>query len=109
MDASSELESRLRRTCGAAGFEPLQIEWLPGALGLRRFARIHARSGTAVARIEAPEDPAGRPAGVAPEPPHEPIRALLERAGLPVPGRLGGDPAAGIDLLEDVGPLSLQN
>ena len=56
-----------------------------------------------------PEDPAGRPAGAAPEPPHEPIRALLERAGLPVPRRLGGDPAAGIELLEDVGSLPLQS
>ncbi|HKA16434.1 MAG TPA: phosphotransferase, partial [Myxococcota bacterium] len=59
--------------------------------------------------IEAPEDPAGRPAGTAPEPPHEPIRALIERAGLPVPRRLGGDPAAGIELLEDVGTRSLQS
>jgi mannose-1-phosphate guanylyltransferase len=66
-----------------AGLEPLRIEWLPAALSLRRFARIHTATRTAVARIEAPEDPAGRPAGVAPEPPHEPIRALLERAVCP--------------------------
>jgi aminoglycoside/choline kinase family phosphotransferase len=109
MDASPALESQLRRTCRAAGLDPVRIEWLPAALGLRRFARIHTRSGSAVARIEASEDPAGRPAGVAPEPPHEPIRALLERAGLPVPLRLGGDPAAGIELLEDVGTLPLQS
>jgi aminoglycoside/choline kinase family phosphotransferase len=108
MDASSALESQLRRVCRAAGLEPVRIEWLAGALSLRRFARIHAAGATAVARIEAPEDPAGRPPGVAPEPPHEPIRALLERAGLPVPRRLGGDPDAGIELLEDVGTLSLQ-
>jgi aminoglycoside/choline kinase family phosphotransferase len=109
VDASPALESQLFRVCRAAGLEPQRIEWLPAALSLRRFARIHATGGaTAVARIEAPEDPAGRPGGVAPEPPHEPIRALLERAGLPVPRRLGGDPAAGIDLLEDVGSVSLQ-
>ena len=110
MDASSALESRVRAACRAAGLEPLRVEWLPAALSLRRFARIHTASGaTAVARVEAPEDPAGRPAGVAPEPPHEPIRALLESNGLPVPRRLGGDPDAGIDLLEDVGRLSLQS
>ncbi len=112
MDASSALETQLRAVCRAAGLEPLDIEWIPGALSLRLFARIHLRSSahaTAVARIEMPEDPAGRPAGAAPEPPHEPIRALLERAGLPVPRRLGGDPAAGIELLEDVGSLPLQS
>jgi len=108
MEAPAALESQLRRVCRAAGLEPLRIEWLPGALSLRRFARIHTATASAVARIEAPEDPAGRPAGVAPEPPHEPIRALLERGGLPVPRRLGADPDAGIDLLEDVGTLSLQ-
>jgi aminoglycoside/choline kinase family phosphotransferase len=108
VSALDALESRLRAVCRAAGLEPLRIEWLPAALSLRRFARIHTGATTAVARIEAPEDPAGRPGGAAPEPPHEPIRALLERAGLPVPRRLGGDPAAGIDLLEDVGALSLQ-
>src|SRR6266850_2217675 len=108
MEAFSALESQLRRVCRAEGLDPLRVEWLPAALSLRRFARIHLPAGaTAVARIETPEDPAGRPAGAAPEPPHEPIRALLERAGLPVPRRLGGDPAAGIDLLEDVGTLSL--
>ncbi len=112
MTERDALESQVRGVCRAAGLEPLRIEWLPAALSLRRFARIHTRSPeipTAVARIEAPEDPAGRPAGAAPEPPHEPIRALLERAGLPVPRRLGADPAAGIDLLEDVGALSLQS
>ncbi len=109
MDAPDALESQLFRVCRAVGLEPLRIEWLPAALSLRRFARIHTSAATAVARIEAPEDPAGRPADVPPEPPHEPIRALLERGGLPVPRRLGGDAAAGIDLLEDVGTLSLQS
>ena len=66
---------------------------------------MHLEAGapapTLVARVEAPEDPAGRPAGVAAEPPLEPIRALLEREGLPVPRRLGADD--GVELLEDVG------
>jgi len=44
---------------------------------------------------------------VAPEPPLEPIRALLEREGIPVPGRLAEDARAGIELLEDVGDVSL--
>ncbi len=109
MSEPDALEPQLLRVCRAAGLEPLRIEWLPAALSLRRFARIHTRTATAVARIETPEDPAGRPASTAPEPPHEPIRALLESAGLPVPRRLGGDPAAGIDLLEDAGTLSLQS
>jgi aminoglycoside/choline kinase family phosphotransferase len=60
-----------------------------------------------VARIEAPEDPASRPSGVAPEPALEPIRSLLARHGLPVPARYGGDAAAGIELLEDAGERSL--
>jgi aminoglycoside/choline kinase family phosphotransferase len=112
VDSHDPLESRLTAVCRAVGLEPVRVEWLPAALSLRRFARIHTSSPVAptlVARIEAPEDPAGRPAGAAPEPPHEPIRALLERAGLPVPRRFGGDPAAGIELLEDVGDLSLQH
>jgi aminoglycoside/choline kinase family phosphotransferase len=107
----AELEPALRRLVARAlAARAVRVEWLPGALGLRRFARVHlagAGPATLVARIEAPEDPAGRPAGAAPEPPLEPIRALLERAGLPVPARLGADEAAGIELLEDVGELSL--
>jgi hypothetical protein len=84
------------------------IELLPSGLGLRRFARVRVAGGpapTLVARVEAPEDPAGRPAGAAPEPPLEPIRALLEREGLPVPRRYGADD--GVELLEDVGDRSL--
>jgi aminoglycoside/choline kinase family phosphotransferase len=85
-----------------------RIELLPAGLGLRRFARVWLASGpapTLVARVEAPEDPAGRPAGSAPEPPLEPIRALLEREGLPVPRCFGADGA--VLLLEDVGDRSL--
>ena len=106
-----EIEAALRRLAARAlGARVARIEWLPGQLGPRRFARLHCAEGVAqsvVARIEAPEDPAGRPPEVAPEPPQEPIRALLEREGIPVPGRLAADPDEGIELLEDVGDLPL--
>ena len=107
----AELEAALRRLVERAlGARTERVEWLPGQLGLRRFARLYLAGGgppTLVARIEAPEDPVGRPAGVAPEPPLEPIRALLEREGIPVPARLAADERSGIELLEDVGDLSL--
>jgi aminoglycoside/choline kinase family phosphotransferase len=111
----SELEPALRDTLSrlardALGAELLAAEPLAAGLGLRRFFRLRLRGGaaaSAVARVEAPEDPAGRPAGVPPEPALEPLRTLLERAGLPVPARLGGDAAAGVELLEDVGDVSL--
>ena len=108
-----ELESALRALvhtalgCDATSFEPIA-----GQIGLRRFLRVRLapRPGgpaTLVARIEAPEDPASRPPGTAPEPPLEPVRRLLEAHGLPVPARFGGDTAAGIELLEDAGERSL--
>jgi aminoglycoside/choline kinase family phosphotransferase len=59
--------------------------------------------------VEAPEDPAGRPAGVPPEPGLEPLRSFLEAHGLPVPRRYGGDPELGIDLLEDAGDEPLRD
>ncbi len=106
-----DLDSRIRALCRDAGLEATRVEWLPADLSLRRFARVHTTSRdtpTLVARVESAEDPAGRPAGVAPEPALEPIRALLEANGLPVPRRFGGDAAQGIDLIEDVGDLSLR-
>lgn len=96
------------RSLGANG---VRIDWLTGELGLRRFARVRLEGGThrsAIARVEAPEDPAGRPAGVPPEPPLEPIRALYEASGLPVPARFGHDEATGVELLEDVGDAALR-
>jgi aminoglycoside/choline kinase family phosphotransferase len=93
-----------------------RIESLRGALGLRIFSRVWLEASetkgdsipkTLVARIDAPEDPQGRPAGVPPEPPLEPIRALLESEGLPVPRRYAADPAHGVELLEDLGEVSL--
>jgi aminoglycoside/choline kinase family phosphotransferase len=106
-----ELEARLRESVRAAlGAEVERIESLPDQLGARHFFRLAlANSSVAslIARVDRPEDPGNRPAGVAAEPPLEPIRALLERSGCPVPGRYGGDPEAGIELLEDVGDVSL--
>jgi aminoglycoside/choline kinase family phosphotransferase len=100
------VRSAVTRALGARAEE---IELLSAGLGLRRFARVRLAPGgpapTLVARVEAPEDPAGRPAGIAPEPPLEPIRALLEREGLPVPRRYGGED--GVELLEDLGDVSL--
>jgi aminoglycoside/choline kinase family phosphotransferase len=85
------------------------VEPLLAGIGLRRFYRLRLASGpgSAILRVDAAEDPGGRPAGGAPEPPLEPIRALLERAGLPVPRRYAGDPGLGLELLEDAGPESL--
>jgi aminoglycoside/choline kinase family phosphotransferase len=93
----------------ALGVPVVGVERVPAGIGLRSFYRLRFRGGpgTAIARLDAPEDPAGRPAGVPPEPPLEPIRALLERAGLPVPRRYAADPARGVELLEDGGPESL--
>ncbi len=87
-----------------------RVEPLAAQLALRRFYRLHLDGdpGCLVARVEAPEDPAWRPAGVGPEPPLEPLRGFLEAAGLPVPARFGGDPARGIDLLEDLGARTLE-
>jgi hypothetical protein len=59
--------------------------------------------------VEAPEEPAGRPSGVAPEPPLEPLRSFLEAHGIPVPRRHGGSRALGIDLLEDLGSRHLDD
>lgn len=104
------MESEIRRLVESQlGVPVVSVAPIRAGLGLRRFFRVATRGGpgTLVARVEAPDDPAGRPAGSAPEPPLEPLRSLLEAAGLPVPARLGGDDARGIALLEDLGDTSL--
>lgn len=110
-EVEADLEVVLRRLVRESlGAELRACEPLAAQLGLRRFYRLHlsgAGPASAVARVDAPEDPEGRPSGAAPEPPLEPIRALLERSGLPVPARLGADEAAGVELLEDLGSRSL--
>jgi hypothetical protein len=91
------------------GVAVLRVEPIAAGLGLRRFLRVHTAGEprSLVVRIEASEDPRGRPASSAPEPPLEPLRSYLAQHGLPVPARFGGDLARGIDLLEDVGSRSL--
>jgi hypothetical protein len=107
--APAEEESLARWASARLGVAVTAVEAIPAGIGLRRFYRLRLAGppGSAIARIDAPEDPAGRPAGVAPEPPLEPVRAFLERTGLPVPRRLAADPARGIELLEDAGSESL--
>lgn len=87
------------------------LEAAPVAAGLsaRRFYRLRTAGHppSLLARVEAEEDPAGRPAGAAPEPPLPPILALLAQAGLPVPRLYGALPKLGALLLEDGGPRSL--
>lgn len=94
----------------AFGRDLASIEWLPAGLGPRRFARLrlaHGEPRSLIARCDAAEDPRWRPAGVAPEPPLEGIRAHLEAQGLPVPRRFAQDADAGIELLEDIDGPSL--
>jgi aminoglycoside/choline kinase family phosphotransferase len=109
-DEDEAVGERVRRAVAQSlGARAERVELLSSGLGLRRFARVRLAAGgpaaSLIARVEAPEDPAGRPAGIAPEPTLEPIRALLEREGLPVPRRYGADD--GVELLEDLGDVSL--
>lgn len=112
-DSHALLERRLRTlVTDTLGCSVAAIAWLPGQLGPRRFARIRlegAEPRSVVARIDAAEDPAARPTGVAPEPALEPIRQLLESHGLPVPRRFAVDEAVEITLLEDVGDVPLRD
>jgi hypothetical protein len=111
--ADAALERRLSELVGnRLGRRVARIEWLSGQLGLRRFARLTLDAGEPlmlVARVDAAEDPAGRPSGSRPEPALEPIRSLLASHGLPVPRRYAADELAGIELLEDVGDVSLRD
>ncbi len=100
------------------GIAVSRIEPLQGALGFRNFSRVWLETSetkrdsvpkTLIARIEVAEDPGRRPTGIPPEPLLEPIRALLEAEGLPVPQRYAADPARGVELLEDLGELSLKD
>jgi aminoglycoside/choline kinase family phosphotransferase len=107
--AAPEAERLGRWAAAQLGVAVSAVEAIPAGIGLRRFYRLRLAGppGSAVARIDTPEDPAGRPAGTAPEPPLEPVRAFLERSGLPVPRRLAADPGRGVELLEDAGSESL--
>jgi len=113
-DAAASAIARLVRR--ALGAEVATIEPVPPGLGSRRFYRVALElrgdsrqlPASVMARLDSPEDPSLRPIGVAPEPPLEPIRSLLEERGLPVPARYAGDSEAGLELLEDVGSHSLE-
>lgn len=104
------------------GRTPARIDAVPAGLGTRRFHRLHFDDGaprTLIARVEpGPSDPSAppaRPSGAAapepppwlPEPALEPLRGFLEAEGLPVPASHGHWPDVGIDLLEDVGDVTL--
>ncbi len=93
--------------------EPGALEPIAPGLGHRSFLRISLpESGPDVPRsvILRVDPPHARVpvAGVPPEPPLEPIRTHLEAAGLPVPKSFGHDAERGLDLLEDVGDLTLE-
>ena len=66
------LEATLKRVVREnLGRGVARIDWIEGQLALRRFARVRLEAGhpaPLVARIDAPEDPAGRPPGGPPEP-----------------------------------------
>jgi aminoglycoside/choline kinase family phosphotransferase len=108
--AAAAIEDEVRAVAAAAlGAAVDRIDALAGGgVGHRAFFRVWLRGGgvrTAIARVDR-----GEPAPEVPnEPPLEPLRAFLEAAGLPVPRRLGGDTARGIDLLEDAGSTTLED
>ena len=98
----SELEIRIETlTRSATRREVTRVEAIAAGLGAHRFFRVHCEGGLRViARV-----PGEAAAGSGPEPPLEPVRALLEEAGLPVPRCFLH--SEDVDLLEDVGSQSL--
>jgi aminoglycoside/choline kinase family phosphotransferase len=105
-----QVRERVRRlACDWLGGRVVALEPIAAGLGTRAFLRIRLAGGkvsSAIARIEMPEDPGGRPLGVPAEPSLEPLRGFLEAAGIPVPRSYGV--AGAIQLLEDVGEQSLE-
>jgi hypothetical protein len=77
-----ELRDRIARVAARCLGEPVrEVHALPAGLGLRRWFRVVAAGRrTAIARLDADEDPAGRPAGVPAEPELEPVRARCSSA-----------------------------
>jgi aminoglycoside/choline kinase family phosphotransferase len=104
------------------GRSPSHCERIPAGLGTRRFYRIRFGAGTPetmIARIEddgtAPLNPGAEdaeplvpnaPAWLT-EPSLEPIRTVLEAAGIRVPASYARQLSPGIDILEDVGECTL--
>lgn len=99
----AEIRALVETQIGAVGSV---AEIAGGGVGHRGFFRVTLAGNpprTLVARIDR-----GEPApGVLPEPPLEPLRSFLAARGIAVPRRLGGDAALRIDLLEDLGDVSL--
>lgn len=118
-EQDGQLEEQLRALHALVtrrfGADRTTLEQVAGGLGLRTFYRICLESEdeacpkSVIARIEAPEDPKGRPAGVPPEPPMEPLLEFFQANQLAVPCSYGGDPDHGILICEDLGSLSLEH
>ena len=108
VEIDAELESWVTEVTGRS---VISSEPMAPGLGHRRFFRLTLSGSdaptTLIARIDPPEGSSDT-TGVAAEPENEPIRALLEQAGLPVPRCHGRDAIRGWDLLEDVGDTSLE-
>jgi aminoglycoside/choline kinase family phosphotransferase len=113
----TQLKSLIESTVGRT---PARLQRIPAGLGTRRFYRIHFDEGapeTLIARIEddgsAPSSQVDVDAKVPsaprwlPEPTLEPIRTRLEQAGIRVPKSYARRIDPGIDILEDVGDLTL--
>jgi aminoglycoside/choline kinase family phosphotransferase len=110
--AEHELESSIDAMCRSTfGAPALRCLPIAAGLGARRFFRValDVAPFSLIARCEASEDASLRPAGVASEPPLEPLRALLEAAGLPVPRAHAASAEHGIELLEDLGDSTLES
>ena len=112
MTVDEEARTRIDALVGSAlGRKIATVASIEAGLGSRRFFRVGLEPpgdpDSLVVRMEGQEDPALRPAGVPPEPPLEPIRSWLDRHGLPVPKCYGSE--AGLALLEDLGPTSLES
>lgn len=109
MIGDAEIERQIRLLIQATlKQDVLAITSVSAGIGLRRFYRVRILGTPTylIARVEMPEDPKSRPAGIAPEPALEPLRSYLESNGLPVPKSYAS--RGGIDLLEDLGDTSLQ-
>jgi len=108
--APEGMEEHVRRSVREAlGLEVESVTPIREGLAVRSFFRVRAQGvpGSVVVRVDAPEDPAGRPAGVPPEPALEPLRTFLAERGVPVPLHFGS--RDGTDLLEDLGSRSLRD
>ena len=102
LEPDTEDAKRIERGLAATlGREIERLELIAPGLDVRRFYRVHlARNKTPthlIARLS--------PSPAAP-PDCEPVRALLARHGLPVPGSYGA--AEGVEFLEDLGDASLE-